>query len=647
VCGIAGFVSPAPAPGERRDILEAMCASMHHRGPDSGGAYVDGQIAIGMRRLSINDLQGGDQPLFNENRSMALVCNGEIYNSPELRATLREKGHRFATRSDCEVIVHGYEQWGSAVVDRLNGMFAFALWDGAERRLVLARDRAGIKPLFYAHLPGGVAFGSEIKALLRHPDVSREIDPAAIADYLTYEYVPTPSSIFKDVRKLPPGHMLTLEAGSHMPRLRQYWDLDLADEPARKSVNGRAAADALLPVLEGAVRRELLSDVPVGVLLSGGVDSSVVAALAMRATGAPVDSFSIAFDDPSFDESHFAQTVAARLGTRHHELTLGPDDVLGLIPRVAEVLDEPMADSSLLPTFYLSQFARSRVKVALGGDGGDELFGGYPTLQAHRVSSYFQHVPSFIKSALAWGSRRLPVSQANLSLDFKLKRFAAGLSMAPLRRHESYLGGMDRSSAHELLAPDVRRQLAEDEAGRPCAYDRLDCLSADPINQVLHADFKLYLENDILVKVDRASMANSLEVRVPLLNSEVIDFAAALPPSLKLHGLTTKYLLKEVARQFLPAQVVDRPKKGFNMPVARWFSGPLKSALLDALNPSTLKADGLFDPEAVGRLVDEHFARRADHRKPLWALFVFQNWYERYARPSAPDHPPASRLVTA
>ena len=630
MCGIAGFAFDDRGPAERAGILDAMCATLFRRGPDSGGALLDGDIALGMRRLSIIDLESGDQPLYNEDGSVAVVCNGEIYNSPELRGQLKAAGHVFRTRSDCETIVHGYEQWGEDVASHLNGMFAFALWDGRRQTLLLGRDRAGIKPLHYALMHGAVVFASELKALLPHPDVPRRVDMDAVADYLAFEYVPTPNSIFQGVGKLPPGCCLVCRRGVE-PRLVQYWDLALSDGPAcgRRSIGDAAAG--VRAILDEAVRKELISDVPVGVLLSGGVDSSTVAALMARHTG-KVSSFSIAFEDPSFDESRYARMVADHIGADHHELVLKPVDLLDLAPSVADFLDEPLGDSSLIPTYLLSRFVRQHVKVVLGGDGGDELFGGYPTLQAHQAARYLRHVPAPVQSVLRWGAGRMPVSQDNISFDFKVKRFLAGLPHDPVVRHHLWLGSVPHAETRRLLTPDARAELTPRRSYEQAHHQLERCAARDVLNQVLYLDFKLYLENDILPKVDRASMACSLEVRVPLLNQLVLEHAASLPANLKLHGMTTKFIMKEAVRDLLPAEIIDRKKKGFNMPVARWFAGELRPLLEDVLEASKLRQDGIFDAAGVRRLMDDHFAHRKDNRKPLWTLFVFQQWYDRHVR---------------
>ncbi len=629
MCGICGIVNYRDGAPVNPDILAGMTRALTRRGPDDEGFYRSGYVGLGHRRLSIIDLATGRQPIPNEDRTVWIVYNGEMYNSPELRLDLEKSGHSFATATDTEVIVHAYEERGVDCPDILNGMFAFAIWDESERRLFIARDRVGLKPLYYADLDGVFLFGSELKALLAHPLVERRIDPQALAEYLTYEYVPTPRTIFDRMRKLPPGHSLTLENGRIA--IRPYWDIDLSksEEPDRRSDKEWPAE--LRSVLKESVRKELISDVSLGVLLSGGIDSSAIAAMMAELAPGNVESFSIAFEDPSFDESTHARLVADHLKTRHHELTLEPKTMLELVPQIAEILDEPLGDSSIIPTYLLSQFTRRHVKVALGGDGGDELFAGYSTLQAHKLFDYYRRLtPPVVRRLISGLVDRLPVSFDNISLDFKLRRFVSGDGLSPSERHHVWLGSFNRAQREALLTPhaEARRFDAADTA-----LDHWNaCSASHELNRVLYCDMKLYLEGDILTKVDRASMANSLEVRAPLLNKDMLDFAERLPLRHKLRGLTTKYLLRRAVEDRLPASILKRGKKGFNMPVAKWLTGPLKPLARDMFDPLRLKRIGLFDAEYVNKLMDEHLAGRKDNRKLLWTLLVFELWHERWAR---------------
>jgi len=599
---------------------------MVHRGPDDeGSVHLDG-VTLGMRRLSIIDLAGGHQPMHNEDSTVWVVQNGEIYNHLELRRQLIAAGHAFATQSDTEVLVHGYEEWGEQMVERLNGMFAFALLDRRRSLVVLARDRVGIKPLHYAVESGRLVFASELKALLRDPALRKGVDPVALDEYLAHEFVPSPRSIVRGIDKLRPGHTLTWSLAEQRPRLRRYWAAELNVDGKQRDRNLDEECAELRTVLRESVRKELISDVPLGVFLSGGIDSSVVTAM-MTELGGEVKSFSVGFAEPSFDEAAHARVVARHLGTDHHELTLEPAMLLGLIPKLPELLDEPLGDASIIPTYLLSVFTRQHVKVALGGDGGDELFAGYPTLQAHRLAGYYLRAPRMLRRGLVEPLvRRLPVSRGNLSFDFRAKRFVSGADQPVAERHQRWMGSFASEDRTALLSRSVREEItAANGGGSPDEHG-----SYDPINQVLMMDMRLYLENDILVKLDRASMRASLEGRVPLLNNDLVAYATSLPLDLKLRGLRSKYLLKRAMRGILPGRILSRPKKGFGIPVAEWFRGPLREQMLSVLSPERIGRQGLFDVRAVGGLIDDHLAGRRDNRKQLWTLFAFQVWYEGY-----------------
>lgn len=628
MCGICGVVHTDRNHPVDQAILAAMTAVLAHRGPDDHGYYREGPAGLGHRRLAIIDLATGRQPLSNEDQSLWLVANGEIYNSPELRRRLEQAGHVFRTRSDCEVILHAYEAYGDAAVEHLNGMFAFALWDEHEQRLLLARDRVGIKPLYYTLLPQGLAFASEIKSLLAHPLVPRTLDHQSLSYYLTYEYVPAPHSIFQGIDKLPPGHFLTFQG--HKVAIQRYWDFALERSETGPPQQAAERLVELRQVLQEAVQLELLADVPVGVLLSGGLDSSTIAVQLAQLGVADLQSFAVAFEDPSFDESGHARLMAQQVGSRHHEITLTASEMLALVPRLGELLDEPLGDSSFIPTFLLSRFVREHVKVALGGDGGDELLGGYPTLPAHLwLEQYQRLLPAGWRRLLASGvAAALPVSFDNLSFDFKVRRFLAGQDLPPPVRHRLWMGSFDPEQLSGLLsAPPPRMATAAQD---PIWQHWQACPARDLINKIFYCDFKLYLEGDILVKVDRASMANSLEVRVPLLNAKLLDFSARLARELKMGWLTTKYLLRRTMADLLPPAIRRRPKKGFNMPVAKWLTGPLQPLAADLLAPARLRRQGLFNAGYVQTLWQEHQSRRRDHRKLLWTLLAFELWHETW-----------------
>jgi asparagine synthase (glutamine-hydrolysing) len=629
ICGVAATGSPAP----ERALLGRMCDSIRHRGPDDVGLLVRDGVGLGMTRLSIIDVEGGHQPIGNEDGSVWIVFNGEIYNHLGVRAELAALGHRFATRADTEAVVHAYEEWGDDCLSRLNGMFAFALWDSRRGRVLLARDRMGIKPLHYRLVAGRLSFASEIKALLEDPETSRDLDLAAVDEYLALEFVPAPRTILREVRKLPGGHLLVWRQSDGQAEVRRWWTPDLApSEAAQPEASAAELAASLHTVLREAVRKEMISDVPLGVFLSGGIDSSAVAAMMCEASPGNVRSFSIGFADPSFDESRHARRVAQHLGTDHSELILEPSMLVDLVPAVTAALDEPLGDASIIPTHLLSKFTRESVKVALGGDGGDELFAGYPTMQAHRLAGYYEALPAALRRRVIPGLvDRLPVSVDNISFDFKLRRFVEGAGRPLHERHLAWTGSFTPEQRSQLLTARVSGHLsALDEPDTVADLAREAAGLADPLNRVLYLDMKLYLENDILAKVDRASMLASLEARVPLLNVDVVEHVTRLPLNLKLRRLTTKWLLKRALRDVLPAEILGRPKKGFGIPVARWLQGPLRGDLLEALDPARLRAEGLFRPEAVGRLVEEHLGGRRDHRKQLWTLFVFQRWLETY-----------------
>jgi len=620
MCGICGVAGGNPAGG--RELVGRMCSALAHRGPDDeGSVHLDG-VTLGMRRLSIIDLEGGHQPMPNEDSTVWAIQNGEIYNHLELRELLVAAGHSFNTQSDTEVLVHGYEEWGEAMVDRLNGMFAFAVLDRRRGVVLLARDRMGIKPLHYAIDGKRLVFASELKALLRDPALRREIDPVALDQYLAYEFVPSPRSIVLGIDKLQPAHILTWSVRDGTHRIRRYWSPELGVADGHRSLDEES--ERLREVLRESVRKELISDVPLGVFLSGGIDSSAVAAM-MTQLGGDVKSFSVGFADRSFDESRYARQVAHHLGTEHRELTLEPDMLLGLIPKLPSLLDEPMGDASIIPTYLLSEFTRRHVKVALGGDGGDELFAGYPTLQAHRLAAYYLRAPRVLREGVVEPLvRRLPVSRGNLSFDFRAKRFVGGARYPVAERHQRWMGSFNAQERAVLLAREVPHEVEDGEA----AY-------ADPLNQVLALDMRLYLENDILVKLDRASMMASLEGRVPLLNNDFVEYATHLPLNMKLRGLRSKFLLKRALRGLLPEAILNRPKKGFGIPVAHWFRGPLKEQLLSVLSPERIARKGFFDPAAVAALIGDHLDGRRDNRKQLWTLFAFELWHDGYVNGAA------------
>jgi len=628
MCGICGIVSVnTPRPIDR-DILLKMMQVMKHRGPDDQGVYVDEHVGLGSRRLSIIDLVSGRQPIANEDESRWIVFNGEIYNYRELRTYLQKRGHSFRTRTDTEVILHMYEEFGITSVQHLNGIFAFAIWDIPREEIIIARDRMGVKPLYYTETANQFIFGSEMKVVLAHPDVKRDIDLISLNEYLAFEYVPSPRTIIRNVYRLEPGHILRYNTrGLHIQR---YWNISLARSESRPPVNWRDYASGLRDTLKSAVRQELVSDVPVGVLLSGGIDSSTITALMVESYPGTVDSFSIGFEESSFDESRYARMAARYLGTRHHELTFSSRMVAEMVLTITDFLDEPFGDSSLIPTFLLSQFTREHVKVVLGGDGGDELFAGYPTLVAHRLIGYYERVvPWAVRAYVTPRALDLmPVSFSNISLDFRVRRFLSGRGVPLQARHHRWLGSFV-DEERSLLLQDWIKPVLRDTYAQAYAHAS-ECDAYLPLNRILYDDVKMYLEGDILFKVDRASMAASLEVRVPFLNRNVVDFVTELPLELKLHRLTGKYLLKKSMERMLPRDIIKRPKKGFNMPVARWLTGELRDLMLYLLSEVRITGQGFFNYAYVKQLLDEHLSHRRDNRKLLWTLLMFQLWYNAY-----------------
>jgi asparagine synthase (glutamine-hydrolysing) len=606
-----------------------MTRALAARGPDGEGFHFDGPVGLGHRRLAIIDVAGGKQPLFSEDGRVAVIVNGELYNFQELREELVGCGHRFATRSDSEVLVHGYEEWGEAVLDRIEGMFGLVIWDGRERKLVLARDRMGEKPLFWADLPGGgVAFASELKALKHAPGVSRAVDPDALAQYLVYEHVPAPASIIRGVHKLAPGTMLTARPGQ-APRVRRFWDLSFPD--GDRITDAREAAAELREELRVSVRARLVSDVPLGVFLSGGIDSSTVAALAAEARGGDIDTFSVGFEDPRFDESAAARAVARHIGSRHHEETLSPAAALALLPAIGELLDEPIGDHSIVPTHLLARFARRHVTVALGGDGGDELFAGYQTFQAEQVVRVFDRVvPRPVRAAaFAAGdalASLLPATFGYMPLDFKIRRFLRGAKETGARRHQAWIGAFQDG--------DVSRLLGREPGDWGAVIDRrlAECGARDPWDQLMYFYAKGFLADQVLQKVDRATMAVGLEGRAPLLATRVVRLASRIAPCLRLRGLTTKYLLKRAMKGILPEAILHRRKQGFAMPVGPWLRKELREMLEETLSERRLREGGLFDPATVRGWVDEHVRGLADHRKGLWTLVAFERWRAEWGR---------------
>ena len=636
MCGIAGIVSTKSGSVDAATI-HAMCQTIVHRGPDDEGVLVRGHAGLGMRRLSIIDLAGGHQPLSNEDGTVWIVYNGEVYNFPDLRPELESRGHHFRTHTDTEVIVHLYEELGARCVEKLRGMFAFAIYDERRRRLLLARDRLGIKPLHYAQSKGRLLFGSEIKCILAaEPDLGR-VDPQALLQYFHLGYIPDPATAFLDIHKLPPGHVLEFEGGK--VSVRQYWDL-----PQYGTHQPRSEEECLEELerrLAEAVRIRLLSDVPLGALLSGGVDSSTVVALMARASSEPVKTFSIGFRHADFNEAPYARMVAQRFGTDHHELILEPD-VVETVETLARTLEEPFGDSSMLPTYYISRLARQHVTVALSGDGGDELFAGY---DRHRtfLRKEFDWIPG-------WAGRwyreraypRLPTELRGRNLVYNAslpweERYLEAVSFLPVFERET-----------PLLSGDFRKTSRGSEDPLSFMRDYLRHAPAnDPLSRVLYLDTKTYLPGDILTKVDRMSMLTSLEVRVPILDHVFLEWVTALPRQWKMRGARQKYILRKLAaRVGVPREVLDRPKQGFAMPLVHWMRNELKDLLLTLLlEPRTLQR-GYLEPRGVRLMLDEHFSHRRSHWGRIWRLLMFELWHRNFLESGRAPVPINSRLAS-
>src|SRR5437016_488022 len=623
MCGICGEVDLAGAPDA--EGVRRAARAIAHRGPDAEGFFFDGPAALGHRRLSILDLESGDQPMVRD--GVAIAFNGEAYDFAPLREELRAKGHTFTSRSDTEVVLRAYLEWGEEFPERVHGMFAVALWDTRRRKLVLARDRLGKKPIYYWLRGSRIVFASELKALLAHGAVPRELDPEALVQYLACEYVPAPGTILRAVRKLPAAHVAVLDERGF--RLRRYWDVPA---PSAERIGAREAAPELLRLLDAAVAKRLVADVPVGVFLSGGVDSTSIAALGVRHKK-PLQTFSIGFVEESFDESPWAQLAAQRLGTEHVSQKFSGQDCLDLVPAAAAQLDEPFADPSFLPTLLLSRFTRRHVKVALAGDGGDELFAGYDPFLAHRPAALFARVPRPLRAALQQILHRLPASSRTMSLDFRLKQFLRGVDAPPSLRHASWIASFLPEEIGALLDPGLAALATPEVAFRQVLEDAARS-GARPgsVDEALRYYLTRYLADDILVKADRASMAAALELRALYLDTQVVEFAARLPWRLKMSLTRTKVLLRGALRGVVPEEILRRPKKGFGIPVAAWIRGPLRPLFEEMLSESALRDAGVFDAQAVRALLRTHLEGRADLRKPLWTLLMFQLWRKHHAQ---------------
>jgi len=627
MCGIAGIFDTRGQGEIDRSLLQRMNQSLLHRGPDEGGTHFEPGVGFGHRRLSIIDLSTGQQPLFNEDGSVVVIFNGEIYNFQELVKELESCGHRFRTHSDTEVIVHGWEEWGEECVKRFRGMFAFALWDRNRQSLFLARDRLGKKPLYYSLLAdGNLIFASELKALLVHPQLKRELDPCAVEEYFAYGYVPDPRTALRDVFKLPPAHTLRIDRGRPLPTPREYWDLPFATTGPISEAEAKAE---LIERLRDAVRVRLISEVPLGAFLSGGVDSSAVVAMMAGLSKEPVNTCSISFGDPKFDESVFAAEVAQQYHTRHRVEHVAPDD-FDLVDKLVTVYDEPYADSSAMPTYRVCELARRQVTVALSGDGGDEALAGYRRYRLFLFEERLRHL-------MPLGLRR-PLfgllGQLYPKADWAPRVFRAKTTFQALARDsvEGYFHGvsiLSDAARAQLFSEGFHRQLGGYRAIEVFRHHARRAPTQDSLSLVQYLDYKTYLPGDILTKVDRASMAHSLEVRAPLLDHELLEWISGLPASLKYNAGQGKYILKKALEPYLSKEILYRSKMGFAVPLAGWFRGPLRTRLRDAVLGTSLIDSGIFKRKFLERLVNEHQSGSRDHSAPLWSLLMFEGFWRQ------------------
>jgi asparagine synthase (glutamine-hydrolysing) len=625
MCGITGIVRSDGAPVDR-DLLARMNQAIEHRGPDEDGFYLSDGVGLAMRRLAIIDLKSGQQPIHNADSTAWIVFNGEIYNYRELRKDLEGRGHRFYTDSDTEAIVHAYDEFGTDCPKYLRGMFALAIWDTRTKSLFLARDRVGKKPLLYAQVNGQLVFGSEFMALLQHPDVSRDVNYEAIHHYLSFLCVPSPLTAFQSISKLPPGHSLLWKQGEI--KLERYWEIDFAH---KISIDEEEAGERVVDLLRDAVRVRLMSEVPLGAFLSGGIDSSAVVALMAQESSDKVKTFSIGFEEQDFSELHHARRVAEHVGTEHHEFIVKPD-AMEILPTLVEHYGEPFADSSAIPSYYVSRETRKHVTVALNGDGGDECFAGYERYAAMSVAQrYVKLLPAAIRNGVIRNlANALPQAQSRKNPLRKAQRFLDAASLSPVQRYLRWVSAFDDQAKRNIYSDEFR--------GETAAFSTVSFLEpwfarangAGIVDASLLTDTMTYLPNDLLVKMDIASMTVSLEARSPFLDHHLMEFAASLPERLKLRGMTTKYLLKQVLKKFVPEENLTRAKMGFGIPIGHWFRGRMQSFLRETLLSEKALSRGLFNPDKVRQMIDHHVDRKVDHDQRLWSLLMLELWFERF-----------------
>jgi asparagine synthase (glutamine-hydrolysing) len=622
MCGIVGIVRSDGPPPERH-VIERMCRAIVHRGPDSRGTHLDDQAGLGIQRLAIIDVETGDQPIYNEDGSVVVVLNGEIYNFRELRRSLERRGHRFTTQSDTEAIVHLYEERGVNCVKELDGMFGLALWDARARRLLLARDRMGEKPLFYANLGGTLCFASELAALLECDEVPREVDPLALDAYFAYRYVPSPMCAFRAVRKLPAATRLVFEQGRLA--LDRYWRVDFSQ---KLSGSDEELLDGLREHLRDAVRQRLIADVPIGAFLSGGIDSTAVVATMAELSAGPVKTFSIGFDDPKLDERSAARAVADRFATNHEELLVRPA-ATDILPKLIRHYGEPFADATAIPTFYLSEMTRRHVTVALNGDGGDEIFGGYPRYVVNRYLAGLGRLPDWIRgAAVGIGDRITPKGQADSTAN-RVRRSLRSLGDSPPARYRRYMTDFQGLDRRAVYTPDFAAAVLKSDVSAVIERPWQASGAENIVDMMLDVDQQTYLPDDLLFKADIATMAYSLEGRAPMLDHRLVQYAASLPIHLKICGRRTKVGLRRLIEGSVPSAIVNAKKRGFQPPLAGWLRGDLRHMAYDVLLDPIARDRGLFSPGPVEQLLDDHVAGRADNAQAIWTLLMFELWHQK------------------
>ena len=626
MCGICGYINTHGSAISDKSVISAMVKELSHRGPDDEGIYLKGNIALGHRRLSVIDLKTGHQPLFNKDKTLAIVYNGETYNFPEIKDALKDKGYMFETSSDTEVVLKAFEEWGTGSFEKINGMFALAIWDDRDKALILARDRFGKKPLYYAQFKDVFLFASEIKSILKHPEVSKEINLKGMMKYFAYDYIPAPCTIFKGISKLEAGFYATFQ--NNKLDLKKYWDLDFDESNKGCSIDGYK--ETLLKLLKASVKRRLISDVPLGVFLSGGLDSSsVVAMMAELVPSKSVKTFSIGYKNKYFDESSDARIVARYFNTDHYEKIIDVKEMLDVLPVVLNTLDEPFADSSIIPTYIVSRFAREYVTVVLGGDGGDEFFAGYPSFKAHKLSHVLRRIPfsnNMLKTALLFYKEK----SNYMSTGFKIRRYLRGLEYPEDIKHQVWIGSFPTEELKRLLLYDTGKNIKSEELYDESFQYIQNVRNLNYINRINYLYAKTYLTDDILTKVDRASMAVGLEVRAPFLDLNFIKFATSIPVNLKLKGMTAKYIIKKAMQNKLPKNILYKAKHGFAVPVGQWFRNELKGLLLTNLDKRKIEKQGIFNSSHIDAIVKSHLSGDYDYGRELWSLFIFQMWYKKW-----------------